>query len=64
VLEDDEADLEEVRAWAAGLQTLHARIGAGSPALGVPTISGATGPVIQDTRHPSWHLVCRYRVSR
>jgi hypothetical protein len=43
VLEDDEADLEEVRAWAAGLQTLHARIGAGSPALGVPTISGANG---------------------
>jgi len=26
VLEDDEADLEEVRAWAAGLQALHARI--------------------------------------
>ena len=26
MLEDDEADLEEVRAWAAGLQTLHARI--------------------------------------
>ena len=26
MLEDDEADLEEVRAWAAGLQALHARI--------------------------------------
>jgi hypothetical protein len=26
VPEDDEADLEEVRAWAAGLQALHARI--------------------------------------
>jgi hypothetical protein len=26
VLEDDEADLEEVQVWATGLQVLHARI--------------------------------------
>jgi SRSO17 transposase len=58
VLEDDEADLEEVRAWAAGLQALHARI-AGRFARAEPRrralayLKGLLGNV---TRKNGWQL--------
>jgi hypothetical protein len=57
VLEDDEADLEEVRAWAAGLQALRARI-AGRFARAEPRrralayLKGLLGNV---TRKNGWH---------
>jgi SRSO17 transposase len=58
VLEDDEADIQEVQAWAAGLQALHARI-AGRFARAEPrrrALAYLRGLIGNVTRKNGWQL--------